>query len=217
MRVFITGTEGYIGARLGPHLLDCGHEVVGLDSGFYGDGCLYLDPLGHPVRPMGPAGADNRSYRVSFDKIHSRLPGFFCHWDARRGAEELRSLFERIEMSGDTYEFRAFTRLKQLKYLQRTGQLDDDLETAVNEENMNKSSRQVSVKQWLKQYPMLVRIKREAAVGSEASSGPCRTIAVVGVFTVQFMTSSSCSRWCRGRRISTTSQSRILFVLFQAA
>ena len=76
---------------------------------------------------MGPAGADNRSYRVSFDKIHSRLPGFFCHWDARRGAEELRSLFERIEMSGDTYEFRAFTRLKQLKYLQRTGQLDDDL------------------------------------------------------------------------------------------
>ena len=76
---------------------------------------------------IGPAGADNRSYRVSFDKIHSRLPGFFCHWDARRGAEELRSLFERIEMSGDTYEFRAFTRLKQLKYLQRTGQLDDDL------------------------------------------------------------------------------------------
>ena len=61
------------------------------------------------------------------DKIHARLPEFFCRWDARRGAEELRSLFERIEMSGDTYEFRAFTRLKQLKYLQRTGQLDDDL------------------------------------------------------------------------------------------
>ena len=46
MRVFITGTEGYIGARLAPHLLGCGHEVVGLDSGFYRDGCLYLDPLG---------------------------------------------------------------------------------------------------------------------------------------------------------------------------
>ncbi len=40
--------------------------------------------------------------------------------------EQLRALFERIEMSPETYEFRAFTRLKQLKYLQRTGQIDDD-------------------------------------------------------------------------------------------
>jgi hypothetical protein len=43
------------------------------------------------------------------------------------GAEELRRLFERIEMSPDTYEFRAFTRLKQIKYLQRTGQVDGEL------------------------------------------------------------------------------------------
>jgi nucleoside-diphosphate-sugar epimerase len=75
---------------------------------------------------VGQSGGDNRSYRVSFDKIHARLPGFNCKWTARRGAEELRRLFERIEMSTETYEFRAFTRLKQLKYLQRTGQLDDD-------------------------------------------------------------------------------------------
>jgi nucleoside-diphosphate-sugar epimerase len=340
MRVLITGTEGYIGARLAPHLLGCGHDVVGLDTGFYRDGCLYLDPLGHPVGPrtlykdlrsvtpadfegfdavvhlaelsndplgsnrpevtfkinhegslylaraaraagvgrfvyasscsvyglgsgefldelsptnpqttyaqckvlverdlapmagpefcvvflrnataygpsprmrfdivlnnlcalawtrkkiamtsdgspwrpivhvediceaircaleapadavnreifnvgqstenyrikelaqiiaevfpgcevsMGSSGGDNRSYRVSFDKIQSQLPGFVCRWDARRGAEELRSLFERIDMSSDVFEFRAFTRLKQLKYLQRTGQLDADL------------------------------------------------------------------------------------------
>jgi len=42
-------------------------------------------------------------------------------------ARELWRLFERIEMSSDTYEFRAFTRLKQMKYLQRTRQVDDDL------------------------------------------------------------------------------------------
>jgi hypothetical protein len=30
-------------------------------------------------------------------------------------------------MSNNTYEFRAFTRLKQLKYLQHTGQLDGGL------------------------------------------------------------------------------------------
>ena len=44
-----------------------------------------------------------------------------------KAAKELRRLFERIEMSSDTYEFRAFTRLKQLRYLQRTGQINEDL------------------------------------------------------------------------------------------
>jgi nucleoside-diphosphate-sugar epimerase len=75
----------------------------------------------------GPPSADNRSYRVSFDKIATRLPGFKARWTARTGAEELRRLFERIEFDAPVYEFRAFTRLKQLKYLMRTGQLDADL------------------------------------------------------------------------------------------
>ena len=75
----------------------------------------------------GPPGGDNRSYRVSFDKIATRLPEYKSRWTAKMGAEELRRLFERIEMSPDTYEFRAFTRLKQIKYLQRTGQVDGDL------------------------------------------------------------------------------------------
>jgi nucleoside-diphosphate-sugar epimerase len=75
----------------------------------------------------GPPGQDNRSYRVSFDKIASKLPGFKARWTAQRGAQELHELFERIEFTPDMYEFRAFTRLKQLKYLQRTGQIDEDL------------------------------------------------------------------------------------------
>ncbi len=75
----------------------------------------------------GPPSQDNRSYRVSFDKIASKLPGFKARWSAAQGAAELRRLFERIELSAETHEYRAFTRLKQLKYLLRTGQLDDDL------------------------------------------------------------------------------------------
>ncbi len=75
----------------------------------------------------GPPSKDNRSYRVSFDKIATKLPGFQCSWTARRGAAELRSLFDRVQFGAETYEFRAFTRLKQLQYLQRTGQVDDDL------------------------------------------------------------------------------------------
>jgi len=74
----------------------------------------------------GKASADNRSYRVSFDKIATRLPGFSCAWNARRGAEELRARFEQIEFNKETYEYRAFTRLKQIRYLSRTGQIDDD-------------------------------------------------------------------------------------------
>lgn len=74
---------------------------------------------------FGPSGGDNRSYRVSFDKIHSRLPGFRCEWDAHKGAQQLYELFQRIDMGNEIFEFRAFTRLKQLKFLIQTGQIDD--------------------------------------------------------------------------------------------
>jgi nucleoside-diphosphate-sugar epimerase len=73
---------------------------------------------------FGPAGGDNRSYRVSFAKIHSRLPGFRCQWDARKGAQQLKEVFDRIGLDKATFEARPFTRLKQLRYLQETGQVD---------------------------------------------------------------------------------------------
>src|SRR5690606_3947974 len=75
---------------------------------------------------VGPPSADNRSYRVSFERIHRELPGFKCSYTARDGARQLRALFERIQLGPDTYQFRAFTRLKQLKYLQATKQIDAD-------------------------------------------------------------------------------------------
>lgn len=75
----------------------------------------------------GPPSQDNRSYRVSFDKIAEKLPGYRTRWTALQGAQELRRLFERIDFGRGTYEFRAFTRLKQLKHLERTGQINNDL------------------------------------------------------------------------------------------
>jgi nucleoside-diphosphate-sugar epimerase len=74
---------------------------------------------------LGPSGGDNRSYRVNFDKIENKLPGFECAWTLRDGADELKSVFEQIDFKMDTFEFRAFTRLKQLNYLTSTGQIDD--------------------------------------------------------------------------------------------
>jgi len=74
----------------------------------------------------GAASGDNRSYRVNFDRIQRELPGFECHHSARGGIQELRRLFERIQMPADLYQFRAFTRLKQLNYLQATHQIDQE-------------------------------------------------------------------------------------------
>lgn len=75
---------------------------------------------------FGSQGADNRSYRVSFEKINTQLPGFKCDWDARRGAEQLYKVFSQIDMTQDMFESRGFTRLKQLEYLIRTQQIDKD-------------------------------------------------------------------------------------------
>jgi nucleoside-diphosphate-sugar epimerase len=73
---------------------------------------------------VGSSSGDNRSYRVNFDLIHRALPGFRCRHTARDGVRQLHEVFERIRMAPETYQFRAFTRLKQLQYLQATGQID---------------------------------------------------------------------------------------------
>jgi nucleoside-diphosphate-sugar epimerase len=74
---------------------------------------------------FGPSGGDNRSYRVDFAKIHGQLPGFRCAWDARKGARQLHDVFARIGIDAATFAARPFTRLKQLKYLIASGQIDE--------------------------------------------------------------------------------------------
>ena len=73
---------------------------------------------------FGTNSSDNRSYRVNFDKIRKHLPGFKCEWDAKRGAAQLYTLFKKIDMTPEVFQFRTFTRLKQLEYLIRTSQID---------------------------------------------------------------------------------------------
>jgi nucleoside-diphosphate-sugar epimerase len=76
---------------------------------------------------FGPRNPDNRSYKVRFDKIHEVLPDFRCTWNARRGAEQLRSIFEMVQLDTSTFTGRGHTRLKQLQYLLATAQVDDHL------------------------------------------------------------------------------------------
>jgi nucleoside-diphosphate-sugar epimerase len=74
---------------------------------------------------FGKSDGDNRSYRVCFHKINSLLPGFKCRYNASDGARDLYNLFQSIDMTRDVFDFRAYTRLKQLQHLLRTGQIDD--------------------------------------------------------------------------------------------
>ena len=48
MRICVTGNEGYLGSLLAPELLRRGHDVVGLDTGFYKEGTLYRSGDGTP-------------------------------------------------------------------------------------------------------------------------------------------------------------------------
>lgn len=75
---------------------------------------------------FGIQGSDNRSYKVSFDKINETLPGFKCDWDVRQGAQQLLDLFSLVDLDEETFTFRTFTRLKQLEYLLETQQIDPD-------------------------------------------------------------------------------------------
>jgi nucleoside-diphosphate-sugar epimerase len=75
---------------------------------------------------FGKADADNRSYRVSFDKIATKLPGFKAKYRAGDGASQLREIFEGIKFDADKFKFRAFTRLKQLEYLIANSKIDND-------------------------------------------------------------------------------------------
>ena len=43
MRIFVTGTDGYLGSLLGPDLVLRGHDVIGLDTGYYKERMLYRD------------------------------------------------------------------------------------------------------------------------------------------------------------------------------
>jgi nucleoside-diphosphate-sugar epimerase len=44
-RVLVTGHDGYLGSVMAPHLADAGYDVVGLDTGFFGE-CSLTPDLG---------------------------------------------------------------------------------------------------------------------------------------------------------------------------
>ena len=76
---------------------------------------------------IGSSDGDSRSYRVSFAKIRAHMPEFETRWTAERGARQLRAVFERIGLTREMFEAEPFTRLKEIKHLRRTNQIDQTL------------------------------------------------------------------------------------------
>jgi nucleoside-diphosphate-sugar epimerase len=70
---------------------------------------------GTSVEYTGQSGPDPRNYR------------FVPHWDAYKGAQELFTKFQIVQLTHEEFMGRRFTRLKQLKYLMENDYLDDTL------------------------------------------------------------------------------------------
>ncbi len=70
---------------------------------------------------------DPRNYRVNFSKIRAALPGFRTEWTARRGAAELLAACRELNLQESDLQSRHYIRLKQLKHLLDSGELDETL------------------------------------------------------------------------------------------
>lgn len=74
---------------------------------------------------IGDRGGDNRSYRVSFDKIGDVLPAFEPAWDVRAGATEMRDAFRAAELTLEQFQGSDFVRIRRIEELLSTGQIDE--------------------------------------------------------------------------------------------
>jgi nucleoside-diphosphate-sugar epimerase len=73
------------------------------------------------------AGPDKRSYRVSFEKIRTRLPAFKPRWDARMGAEQIYKAYLRSGLTLEDFEGPRYQRIAHIKSLLADQVLDVDL------------------------------------------------------------------------------------------
>ena len=77
------------------------------------------------------AGPDMRSYRVSFEKIRSKLPQFKPQWDAKRGAEQLHKAYRSSGITLDEFEGPRYQRIGHIRKLLADGILGTDLRHAL--------------------------------------------------------------------------------------
>lgn len=79
------------------------------------------------IQVTGETGADPRNYRVSFRKIHERLPDFETAWTARAGAEQIHAALKAVDFKLEDLQGRKYIRLAQFKHLLAAERLDPTL------------------------------------------------------------------------------------------
>jgi len=82
---------------------------------------------GSVIRYSGESAPDPRNYRVSFAKIRRELPGYQPVWNAKKGVEQVLRAYRDAALVKEDLQDRNYIRLKQLRYLLNSGELDDSL------------------------------------------------------------------------------------------
>lgn len=83
---------------------------------------------GSSVEYGDQASPDPRNYRVAFSKLPELVPAFKPTWTASEGARELFRAYTRIGLEQDDLEAgRRYIRLRQVRQLLDSGELDTDL------------------------------------------------------------------------------------------
>ena len=82
---------------------------------------------GSRLEVLAQPGADQRTYKTDFSKFARLIPGFEFKWNPPTGAQELYAAFKTVGLVRDTFVDKRFTRLKWLRHLLDTGQLDANL------------------------------------------------------------------------------------------
>jgi nucleoside-diphosphate-sugar epimerase len=82
------------------------------------------------------AGPDKRSYRVSFEKIRSKLPAFKPRWDAPMGAEQLYEAYRSSGLTLEEFEGPRYQRIGHIKKLLTESILQDDLRYSMKAERL---------------------------------------------------------------------------------
>jgi nucleoside-diphosphate-sugar epimerase len=73
------------------------------------------------------AAPDLRDYRVSFDKLAAKVPGFKAKWNVKSGAEQLLASYIENGLTLEDLTGPKFTRLQKIQLLQEGGRLSVDL------------------------------------------------------------------------------------------
>lgn len=77
---------------------------------------------------FGSSDGDTRTYNVDFTKIETRLPGFVsARYSVDDAITELLDAFRRLALKDEQFQGRLYTRLKQIRHLQETGRIDENL------------------------------------------------------------------------------------------